>query len=131
MKKTAAAALAPLILAAGLQIAEAAELRWVGCSISSNGFMETLATTYERKTGTTIVIDELGATRGIRDVAAGRADLGGSSRHKIMADEERSARLIPVGWDALVVIVQPVVGTNSQHLLRRPLAVIVRVTKRY
>lgn len=107
MNKIAAAALGSLILAAGLQSPEAAELRWVGCSVANKGFMETLAAAYESRTGITIVIDEVGATRGIREVAAGRADLGGSCRHKIMADEERNVRLIPVGWDALVAIVHP------------------------
>lgn len=107
MRKVAAATLVALILTAGLQSTEAADLTWVGCRVSSKGFMETLAKAYERRTGTKIVIEELGATRGIRDVAAGKADLGGSSRHKIMANEERNVRLVPVAWDALVAIVHP------------------------
>lgn len=113
MNRIAAAALGVIVLAAGLQRAEASELRWVGCSVSSKGFMEVLATAYERRTGTTIVIEELGATHGIREVAAGRADLGGSSRHKTMASEERNVRLIPAAWDALVAIVHPTNPTTS------------------
>lgn len=107
MMRVAAAALGFLIVAAGQQDAAAAELNWVGCSVSSKGFMEVLASSFEGRTGTKIVIKEVGATQGIRDVAAGRADLGGTSRHKIAANEERNVRLIPVGWDALVAIVHP------------------------
>ena len=96
-----------LAILSGASIAEAAELRWVGCSISKNGFMQTLAEAYERQNGTKILLEGGGATRGIRDVASGAADLGGSCRHKIMVDEERNVRLIPVGWDAIAVIVHP------------------------
>lgn len=100
-------ALAAAILALALPTAEAAELKWVGCGISKLGFMESLAAAYESETGNTIVIEGGGATRGIRDVAAGTADMGGSCRHKILHDAERNVKLIPVGWDALVAITHP------------------------
>jgi phosphate transport system substrate-binding protein len=88
-------------------MAQAAQLKWVGCGISKQGFMKSLAAAYESETGNTIVIEGGGATRGIRDVAAGAADMGGSCRHKILHDEERNVKLIPVGWDALVAITHP------------------------
>jgi phosphate transport system substrate-binding protein len=69
--------------------------------------MESLAAAYEAATGNTILLEGGGATRGIRDVAAGAADMGGSCRHKILHDEERNVKLIPVGWDALVAITHP------------------------
>lgn len=87
-------------------------LTWVGCGISKTGFMAEMAEAYYRKTGINIVIQGGGATKGIRMVSAGEADLGGSCRdvitHPIMISpisEERWARMNPVAWDALAVIV--------------------------
>ncbi len=85
----------------------AAELRWVGCGISKKAFMGALAAAYQERTGTLITLEGGGATRGVREVAAGQADLGGSCRHKLLVDEETGANLIPIGWDALVAIVHP------------------------
>ena len=107
MKRGLSIALGACLVALGVHAAEAGELKWVGCGISKFGFMEALAEAYERQTGVTIVLEGGGATRGIRDVAAGTADMGGSCRHKILVDEERNTKLIPVGWDALVAIAHP------------------------
>ncbi len=107
MKRGLSMALGACLVALGVHVAEAGELKWVGCRISKLGFMESLAEAYERQTGVTIVLEGGGATRGIRDVAAGTADMGGSCRHKILVDEERNTKLIPVGWDALVAIAHP------------------------
>jgi len=88
--------------------AETKTLRWVGCGISKKAFMKELATAYEKKTGVKIEIHGGGATRGIREVAANTADLGGSCRYKIgQTAEERAAELEPVAWDALAVIAHP------------------------
>src|SRR3990170_3020600 len=87
--------------------ASAEELKWVGCGVSKKAFMGALAAAYENKTGVKIKIEGGGATRGIVDVAAAKADLGGTCRHVLPRDEERGAKLNPVGWDALVVIVHP------------------------
>ena len=87
-------------------------LSWVGCGISKVGFMQEVAAAYTKKTGTKIVIQGGGATRGIRQVSARQADMGGSCRDVIYGKtmispipEERWARMNPVAWDALVVIV--------------------------
>ena len=80
-------------------------LLWVGCGITRKAFMSRLAAAFEAKSGTHIEIQGGGATRGIRDVAAGRADLGGSCRPRIAHPAETGAVLHPVAWDALVVIV--------------------------
>ena len=84
--------------------AAASEMKWVGCGISKKAFMGSVSKAYEQKTGIHITLHGGGATRGIEDVAAGKADLGGSCRHVLMRPEERGVELIPVGWDALVVI---------------------------
>lgn len=82
------------------------DLNWVGCGITRKAFMKSLAEAYEQKTGIHIEIHGGGATRGIRDVAALKAEIGGSCRYKIdNAPEEKNAMLDPVAWDALVVIV--------------------------
>lgn len=107
MRRAIAIASAALAMAQALAAAEAAELKWVGCKVSQQGFMEGLAAAYESESGTTIVLEGGGASRGIRDVAAGAAQLGGSCRHKILHDEERNVKLIPIGWDALVAITHP------------------------
>lgn len=84
----------------------AVSLRWVGCGISKKAYMTSLAKAYEAKTGVKIDIQGGGATRGIRDVANGTADIGGSCRrHMRGTEEERGVTMIPVAWDALVVIV--------------------------
>ena len=88
-------------------VADAATLRWVGCGISKKAFMSAMAEAYQEKTGTLIELEGGGATRGIRDVAKGAADIGGSCRHKILVDEESKSKLIPVGWDAVVAITHP------------------------
>lgn len=105
MARAAGTAILGFLLVFSLQSASAGQLKWVGCGITQTGFIEALAAAYENQTGTSIVIERGGATRGIRAVAAGEADMGGSCRHKILHDAEKNTRLIPVGWDALVAIV--------------------------
>ncbi len=87
--------------------AQADTLKWVGCGISQKAYMTAMAEAYKEKTGTLIDVQGGGATRGIRDVAATEADLGGSCRHKILAHEETDTKMVPVGWDAIVVITHP------------------------
>jgi phosphate transport system substrate-binding protein len=82
------------------------DLNWVGCGITRKAFMSSLAEAYEKKTGIHIEIHGGGATKGIRDVASLKAEIGGSCRYKIDgAPEEKDAVLDPVAWDALAVIV--------------------------
>jgi len=83
-------------------------LTWVGCGISKKAYVSQLAAAFERRTGIKLEIQGGGATKGIRSVAAGTADIGGSCRNKLYdQSEEQAATLIPVAWDALVVIVHP------------------------
>ncbi len=81
------------------------EIKWVGCGITKKAFMAPLAEEYEKRFGNKIVIEGGGATRGIRDVSAGLADLGGTCRYKFEIPEEENAVLVPIAWDALVFIV--------------------------
>lgn len=85
---------------------ETVSLRWVGCGISKKSYMTALAKAYEAKTGVHIDLQGGGATRGIREVAADSADIGGSCRRHLWGvDAERGVTMVPVAWDALVVIV--------------------------
>jgi len=90
------------------------ELKWVGCGISKLGFMEELSAAYEKKSGTKIVLEGGGATKGLRNVALGESHLGGSCRLPLVIHNsdgsfnieqaEQQLKVIPVGWDSLVVI---------------------------
>ncbi len=81
-------------------------LRWVGCGISKKAFMQELAKAYTRYFKVEFNLEGGGATKGIREVANGSVDMGGSCRHRLdHAEEERYVRFVPVAWDALVVIV--------------------------
>lgn len=83
-------------------------LTWVGCGITKKAFMTELAAAYSLESGVEIEIKGGGATRGIRDAAAGKSDMGGACRYKIESNaSERDAILKPVAWDALVVVTHP------------------------
>lgn len=85
---------------------EALNLSWVGCGITRKAFMSDLAAAYEKKTGITIGIEGGGATKGIRSIASKQADIGGACRYRLDGSlKEVNARMIPVAWDALVVVV--------------------------
>ncbi len=95
-------------LTCGSALAEQTTLKWVGCGITRKAFMKELATAYEKETGIKFDIQGGGATRGIRGVAKGEADMGGSCRYIIPgAVEEAGVALKPVAWDALAVVVHP------------------------
>ncbi len=87
-------------------------LHWAGCGITRKAFMSELASAYKRDRGIDILLDGGGATKGIRDTAAGIIPIGGSCRLPLsdaMAirfhPKERNIQTIPIAWDALVVIV--------------------------
>lgn len=86
---------------------EEVQLKWVGCGIAKKAFMSSLAEGYAKHAGVKISLAGGGATRGIRDVAAGKADIGGTCRHKLDRPDEADAVLHPVGWDAIVAVVHP------------------------
>lgn len=114
-----------------IHAAETKELLWVGCGISKLGFMQDLASAYEKKTGIRIKLQGGGATKGLREVAARHADMGGSCRLPLMytnsdgsytiEESEKKVKIIPLGWDALVVIVnqeKPLIDSISREQLR-------------
>lgn len=122
------------ILLLGWQIpgqAAQKELHWTGCGISKLGFMKHLAAAYEKKTGIKIILQGGGATKGLREVSAKHTDLGGSCRLPLVyknADgsynieqSENQLKIIPVGWDALVVIInreKPLIDSITKEQLR-------------
>lgn len=88
--------------------AAAEPLTWVGCGISKLAYASDLAKAFKAKAGIDIAMQGGGATRGIRDVGSLSADIGGSCRPVLFgAKEEHQTKLVPVGWDALAVIVHP------------------------
>jgi phosphate transport system substrate-binding protein len=96
-----------LLLLALLPVSvQALELSWVGCGITRNAFMADLAAAYEQETGVSIDIAGGGATKGIRSIVSKQADIGGACRYNLPRNrEEAAASMIPVAWDALVVVV--------------------------
>ena len=88
-------------------ISKSAEtLIWGGCGITKKAFMQELAKAYTEKTGVVIKLEGGGATKGIRQVAKGTINIGGSCRARMeFANEERYVKQTPVAWDAIVFIV--------------------------
>ena len=89
-------------------------LHWAGCGITRKAFMKELAVAYERRTGTRIELNGGGATKGIRETAKGNTELGGSCRWTMEdptrfrpISEEAAVKMVPVAWDALVVVTHP------------------------
>lgn len=83
----------------------ATTLNWVGCGISKKAYVSDLAKGFEQKTNIHINIQGGGATKGIRHVVQGDADLGGSCRYHLPEDpREAGAGFEPVAWDSLVLI---------------------------
>lgn len=91
-------------------------ITWTGCGISKLGFMKELANLYGNQHQVTFALSGGGATKGIRDVVKGDAHMGGMCRlplpgaSAVLGAEtegfelEKDSLLIPMGWDALVVI---------------------------
>lgn len=105
----------PVAIAAPTTSAPSADvLHWAGCGITRKAFMEELATAYEQQSGVHIELEGGGATRGIRDTASRAISFGGSCRLPLgdpaglrPQANEAGIRMVPVAWDALVVIVHP------------------------
>lgn len=95
-------------------------LTWVGCGISKKAYVTDLASAFEKKTNIHIDIKGGGATKGIRNVVSGEADLGGSCRYRLPEDpREASVGLDPVAWDALAIITHkdnPVVSVSMTQI---------------
>ena len=101
-----APAVTPVAADAGAKkIVEVTPVSWVGCEVTKRAFMDELVKAYEAQTGIKVVLSGGGATRGIRDVASQSADLGGTCRNPLEVDSERDAVLLPIAWDALVIVV--------------------------
>ncbi|MEJ2181176.1 MAG: hypothetical protein P8Y28_12270, partial [Gammaproteobacteria bacterium] len=55
-------------------------IHWAGCGITKKAFMAELAAGFEKKTGIKVDLQGGGATKGIRQAAKLKIDLGGSCR---------------------------------------------------
>lgn len=105
-------------------------ITWTGCGISKKGFMKELADEYGKDHRITFALSGGGATKGIRDVVKGDAHMGGMCRLPLPSEsmmvkaekgveKELDSILIPMGWDALVVIVHkdnPINDISTQEL---------------
>jgi len=82
-------------------------IHWAGCGITKKAFMKELAAGFETKTGIKVDIQGGGATKGIRQAAKLKIDLGGSCRMTLPETDpsELHATLHPVAWDALAIII--------------------------
>jgi len=90
--------------------AEKADITWTGCGITRKAFMAECAEAYKKSTGKVIVLSGGGAKKGIRDAAAGKADIGGSCRPclpVLYPKWESNVLMTHVAWDALVIMVHP------------------------
>ena len=103
----ACSVLAALAVLLAAEAGRADELTWVGCDSWSPGLADALAKGFAQQTETLITPQGGDSSRGIREVASGAADVGCSARHKVPHPDERNSKLVPVGWDALVVITHP------------------------
>ncbi len=90
-------------------------ISWAGCGITKKAFMKEISKAYEAKTGIKVVLNGGGATRGIRDAANLKMDLGGACRMSLPEVDriELHATLHPVAWDALAIIVNKKNPINS------------------
>ncbi len=80
-------------------------LNWVGCGISKKSYMSSLTEAYFKLKQVDINLQGGGATRGIRDVANNKADIGGSCRYQLPGSKiEKGMKFEPVAWDALAII---------------------------
>ena len=91
-------------------------LKWIGCDICKASFMDDAVVVFEKKSGVKIELEEMGDTKGILDLAAGKGHMGGTCRHTRNVPEERGVKQVPVAWDALVVTTHPSNGVGSLTL---------------
>lgn len=100
--------LGAMLLGAHVALAPAQQtLDYQGDVAATAGFMADLATLFHVETGIAVNVTVTDATRAIRAIAAGDADLGGAARRALPGGEEAGVILYPVAWDALVAIVHP------------------------
>lgn len=90
-------------------------ISWAGCGITKKAFMKEISKAYEVKTGVKVILNGGGATRGIRDAANLKMDLGGACRMSLPEVDrvELHASLHPVAWDALAIIINKKNPINS------------------
>lgn len=94
-------------------------IKWAGCGITKQAFMDELTKAYEKKTGIKVMYDKGdspldGAISGIQDVNNGKFGLGGSCRTNLESvAEERNVNQVPVAWDAIVFITHTITPVDD------------------
>lgn len=96
-------------------------IRWAGCGITKKAFMAELAAGYEAKTHIKVILEGGGATKGIRNVAGLKIDMGGTCRMTLpeINQSELHASLHPVAWDALALITHksnPIANLTTEQI---------------
>lgn len=76
----------------------------VASSAIRSAYLENLAKAYEKNTGISVAFIQGNATKGLREVAQNRSDLGVSNRLALPHIEEQHLLLEPYAWDAIVVV---------------------------
>lgn len=90
-------------------------ITWAGCGITKKSFMQELADGFSERSGVNFNLEGGGATRGVRDAAKLKIDIGGSCRITLPNTDpsEMHVTMYPVAWDALAIIVHPSNPVNS------------------
>ena len=113
-----------LFTASDAAFAEKADITWTGCGITRKAFMAECAQAYKKSTGKIIALSGGGAKKGIRDAAAGKADIGGSCRPclpDLYPKQESGVMMTHVAWDAIVIMVHPanpVIGLTTDQVTK-------------
>ncbi|PCJ33449.1 MAG: phosphate ABC transporter substrate-binding protein [Moraxellaceae bacterium] len=90
--------------------AMADHINWTGCGISKKAYIHAAAKAFEEKRGIKVNVSGGGATKGIRAVASGASDVGGSCRLWLYEvdgrrhRDEANTEFVHVAWDAIVPI---------------------------
>ncbi|MEK7705222.1 MAG: substrate-binding domain-containing protein [Myxococcota bacterium] len=89
------------------QPSTAAEIRYDGCDIVHSTILTPLADAFKAKTGHQLTMHFGGDGAGIKALTNRSADIGGLCRHLLETPEEKDLVMVPVAWDAVVVVVHP------------------------
>jgi len=107
-----------------LSVTAQSAMTWTGDTDTASGFMTGLATSYETKKRKHIELKILNTSAALASVADGSSDLAGSVRlPRTDHPKEALLNVVPVAWDALVVITHKsnLIGNISLRDLKRVL----------
>ena len=83
-------------------------LRIISDEISESAYLGALVESYRSRSGTTIELVSGDASRALRHVTRGKADIAAVDRYKRERfEDEAAADMTPIAWDALIVVTHP------------------------